>query len=94
MTPALHLPRARSQRGSRHLETCRSPRGGASRRGGLYIDRSLTGAVVMAWEAAQRDGHEWVPLDNVELQVWLAALPPYITPPRRAGTISKSGVAR
>ena len=94
MTPALHLPRARSQRGSRHLETCRTSRGGASRSGGLYIDRSTTGAVVMAWEAAQRERHEWVPFDNVDLQVWLAELPPYIAPSRRCGATWKSGVAR
>ena len=94
MTPALHLPRARSQRGSRHLETCRTSRGGASRSCGLYVDRTTTGAVVMAWEAAQRERHEWVPFDNVDLQVWLAGLPPYFAPPRRCGATWKSGVAR
>jgi hypothetical protein len=83
MMPVLHPRKARSEQGSRHLQTCRSLHGGASRSGGLYVDRSTTGAVVMAWEAAQREGHEWVPFDNVDLQVWLAALPPYVPPPRR-----------
>ena len=86
MTPVLHLPRERSQRGSRHSETCRSPRGGVSRSCGLYVDRSTAGAVVMAWEAAQREGHEWVPFDNAELQIWLAQLPPYVAPPSRCAT--------
>lgn len=86
MTPVLHLPRERSHRGSRHSETCRSPRGGVSRSCGLYVDRSTAGAVVMAWEAAQREGHEWVPFDNAELQIWLAQLPPYVAPPRRCAT--------
>jgi hypothetical protein len=40
----------------------------------------------MAWEAAQREGHEWVPFDNAELQIWLAQLPPYVAPPRRCAT--------
>lgn len=48
------------------------------RDGGLYIDRSTTGAVIMAWDKAQREGHEWVPLDNAELQLWFAGLPNYI----------------
>jgi hypothetical protein len=48
----------------------------------------------MAWEAAQREGHEWVPFDDVDLQVWLAELPPYIEPPRRCGATWKSGAAR
>jgi hypothetical protein len=94
MTPALHLPRARSQRGSRHPETRRSRHDGACRTGGVYVDRSTTGAVVMAWDVAQREGHEWVPFDNVDLQIWLAQLPAYIAPARRCGAIWKSGVAR
>jgi hypothetical protein len=75
MTLELHRPAARSHRRSGHSETSHPFRGC-----GLYIDRSATGAVVMAWDKAQRKGHEWVPLDNVELQAWLAALPPYVAP--------------
>lgn len=79
MTLVLHRPAARSHRRSGHSETSRS----FSRDGGLYIDRSSTGAVVMAWDKAQREDHEWVPIDNVELQVWLAGLPAYVAPSRR-----------
>jgi len=43
----------------------------------------------MAWEQARYAGHEWVPIDNVDLQVWLAKLPPYIAPSRRCGTAWK-----
>jgi hypothetical protein len=77
MTFVLHPSAARSQRRSRHAES------------GLYVDRSLSGAVVMAWDKAQRIGHEWVPLDNIELQLWFAALPPYVSPSRRCGTTAK-----
>ena len=83
MSLALHSPRTGSLRGSRRSETRRPIHSDACRGGGLYIDRSTTGAVVMAWESAQRTGHEWVPLDNVELQAWLAQLPPYIAGSRR-----------
>ena len=75
MTLVLHRPAARSHRRSGYSETSHLFRGG-----GLYIDRNATGAVVMAWDKAQREGHEWVPLDNVDLQTWLAALPPYVAP--------------
>ncbi len=74
---ALHSPRTGSHRGSRRPHTRRSLHGVPFRRGGLYIDRGATGAVVMAWDVAQREGHEWVPLDDAELQDWLARLPPY-----------------
>jgi hypothetical protein len=77
MTLVLHPSAARSQRRSRHAAS------------GLYVDRSTTGAVVMAWDKAQREGHEWVPLDNIELQVWFAMLPPYVSPSRRCGTAAK-----
>ena len=77
MTLVLHPFAARSQRRSRQAES------------GLYVDRSTTGAVVMAWDKAQREGHEWLPIDNVELQVWFAGLPPYIAPSRRCGTSLK-----
>ena len=93
MTPVLHLPRARSQRGPGIGRPPGHP-APASRSGGLYVDRSTTGAVVMAWDVAQREGHEWVPFENADLQIWLAQLPPYIAPPRRCGAIWKSGVAR
>ncbi|MBY0317167.1 MAG: hypothetical protein K2X72_00435 [Reyranella sp.] len=70
----MHRPTARSHRRSGHSQTSRS-----FRDGGLYIDRSATGAVIMAWDKAQREDHEWVPLDNVELQLWFAGLPNYIS---------------
>jgi len=69
----LHRPVARSHRRSGHSQTGRS-----FRDGGLYIDRSATGAVVMAWDKPQRVDHEWVPIDNVDLQLWFAGLPNYI----------------
>ena len=69
----LHRPVARSHRRSEHSETSRS-----FRDGGLYIDRSTTGAVIMAWDEAQREDHEWVPLDDADLQLWFAGLPNYI----------------
>lgn len=69
----LHRPMARSHRRPGHSETNRS-----FRDGGLYVDRSMSGAVTMAWDKAQREGHEWVPLDNAELQLWFAGLPNYI----------------
>ena len=41
----MHRPTARSHRRSGHSQTSRS-----FRDGGLYIDRSATGAVIMAWD--------------------------------------------
>lgn len=89
MTLVLHPPHARSQRRSRHSEICLSFHGGAFRGAGLYVDRGTSGAVVMAWDRAQREGHEWVPLDDVDLQVWLAGLPAYIAPSRRCSAAPK-----
>ncbi len=73
MTLVLQRPAARSHRRSGRSEASHPFRGG-----GFYIDRSATGGIVMAWDKAQRKDHEWVPLDNVDLQAWLAALPPYV----------------
>lgn len=38
----------------------------------MYVDRDSAGAIVMAWNEAQREGHELVPLDRAELQTFLA----------------------
>lgn len=73
----LHRPVAKSHRRSEHSETRR-----LFRDGGFYVDRNAAGAVVMAWDKAQREGHEWVPIDNVDLQLWFAGLPNYIAAPR------------
>jgi hypothetical protein len=85
MTIVLHQPTTTSHRRSGHLEKSRS----FFRDGGLFIDRNATGAIVMAWDEAQHEGHEWVPIDNAELQLWFAALPPYVSPTQRCGTVAK-----
>ncbi len=85
MTIVLQQPAARSPRRSAHLETSRS----FSRACGQFIDRSSAGAIVMVWDEAQHEGHEWVPIDNAELQRWFASLPPYVSPSKRCGTLAE-----
>ena len=39
----------------------------------MYVDRNEAGRIVGAWEQQQREGQELVPIDDADLQVFLAA---------------------
>jgi|HubBroStandDraft_6_1064221.scaffolds.fasta_scaffold629391_1 hypothetical protein len=48
----------------------------------MYVDRDEASRIIGAWEGPQRPGQEPVPIDNDELQTFLAQLSPASTFPR------------
>lgn len=38
----------------------------------MYVERNEAGQIVGAWEDPQREGQELLPIDNAELQAFLA----------------------